>query len=903
MPVDTGPDRISRYEIQSLIARGGMGRLYLARDPNTGRLVAIKLLDATLDSSDVRDRFDREAKSLASLSHPNIVHIYDYGDFEESPFIVMEYVRGETLEEKIRRRAPLPVADKLKLMAEVCAGLAHAHEAGIIHRDVKPANLMVDQDERVKILDFGIARVADSNLTRGYSQGGWGQLRIGTPGYMSPEQTRGDEIDHRSDIFSIGAVCYQLLAYREAFPGATLDEIERKVMRTPPEPLASEMPDLDPEIDQIIARALALEPNDRYQDASALEEAFERCRLALAPSTAATSSRRPTPPAGPVGRPPGSRADAAYGRAVAAYEERAFDAARRLLIEALAEDPAHAGARALQARLDPRPPARVDRPAPPPMQIPPTASTRQERQATRAGGPETISVDPTVLIDRASLSSAPDQIEPTVLIHRDDLLRRLSEAEPSRSAAPPIRPARPVSEPTVLTTRKPWTVSPPPKPGASLGTFLLPLWLRVKTLGRRPPSPPRRQPPGKGAPPAARRPGGEWTPSTRGALIAVGAVAVAFLFVLGAIQVVRWLSPAGQVLTINKPVGGTIVGAGIRCGTGGSDCTATVATGEAVELRAEADADYVWSSFTGDCARNSRVAMTQARTCGATFDLVADVKRPGATWPLTIVKPTGGTVLVAGGIECGTLGSTCSLNLPDGVPVTAIVQADSGYEFVRFTDDCSAGGEMKMTTARTCGAVFNESQRPKPTVIERPESPATRPKPRPDQRQPSTTVMNSPSPDQGQPTTNPSAPTGTPATPTAPVPTGSDPQATPAITPEAHAKQEIEQLIKQYCAELETLQPDRVRKIFPQADRATLANQFKQYKSLKCSVTAPKFDRLDASPAGGAQVKAEMKQVIVMKSGGAAPVQETIVTIVVSRMDLRTPWLIDRVNHEPKPKP
>jgi len=913
MPVDTGPDRIGRYEIQSLIARGGMGRVYLARDPNTGRLVVVKLLDATLDSSDVRDRFDREAKSLASLSHPNIVHIYDYGDFQESPFIVMEYVRGETLEEKIRRRAPLQVSDKLGLMAEVCAGLAHAHEAGIVHRDVKPANLMVDQDGRVKILDFGIARVADSSLTRGYSQAGWGPLRIGTPGYMSPEQTRGDEIDHRTDIFAVGAVCYELLAYREAFPGATADEIESKVMRTPPAPLAARLPDLDPEIDQILARALAAEPGDRYQDAAELEVALQRCRLAQAPSNAATAPRRPTPPAGPVGRPPASRADAAYGRAVTAYEDRAFDAARRLLVEALAEDPAHAGALALQARLDPPSPARVARPAPPPRQVPATVSTGlagPARQRTRADGPETISVDPTVLIERASRSPVPDQIEPTVLIQRDDLLRRLADAEaprsatpsrsapPGRSATPASRPAPPVSEPTVLITRKQRPSSTSSKTSFSLGASLLPLWLRLRTLGRRPPSPPRRQPPARGAAPAAGRPGGFWTPTTRGAAIAVAAVAVAALLVLGVVQFGRWMLPAGQLLTLTKPVGGTIVGPGLRCGTRGSDCTATLVAGEVVDLQAEPDANFVWSGFTGDC-QTGRFAMTEARTCGATFDPVASRKE--VTWPLTIVKPTGGTILVAGGIECGTLGSSCSANLPDGVPVMLIVQSDSGHQFARFTDDCSAAGETTMTTARTCGAVFIETARPLATNIPPPipskPSGSKRDEPIKVPAPDKTATSEGPPPagtTQGTP--------GTPATAGTQVPTAPEKQDAPAITAEAHAQKEIEQLVKQYCLELETLQPDRVKKIFPLTDRATLANQFKEYKSLKCSITPPKFDRLDASPSGGAQVKAEMKKVIVMKSGGAPKAQETIVTIVISRMDLRSPWLIDRVNHEEKPK-
>src|SRR5262245_38729829 len=335
-----------------------MSRVYLANDPNTSRLVIVKLLDATLDSTELRDRFDRVAQLLASLNHPHIVKIYDYGDFEDSPFIVMEYIRGETLDEKIRRRARMSVGDKLRAMVDLCDGLAHAHAAGVIHRDVKPANLMVDQDGRLTILDFGIARVADSNLTRVRTRGAWMQMQIGTPGYMSPEQTAGENIDPRTDIFSVGAVCYELFAYRQAFPGSTAKEIESRVMRTPPAPLASQLPNFDPEIDMILAKAMAKDPSQRFPDATALQQAFERCR-AKNPTESTALTRRPTPPPIAVGGGL-ARADAAYDRALSAHDEQAFEAARRFAIEALAEDPTHARARELLARVDPeRPPAVV----------------------------------------------------------------------------------------------------------------------------------------------------------------------------------------------------------------------------------------------------------------------------------------------------------------------------------------------------------------------------------------------------------------------------------------------------------------------------------------------------------------------------------------------------------------
>src|SRR5262249_29258482 len=318
-PMAATPTHISRYEIKSRIGRGGMGDLYLAWDPNTNRLVAIKLLNATLDSTELRERFAREARALAALSHPNIVTIYDTGEFEDSPFIVMEYVRGETVAELIRRRASLSVSQKLLLMEELCAGLAQAHEAGIVHRDIKPANLMVDQQNHLKILDFGIARVVGGNRTRVNVPLTQVNMQIGTPGYMSPEQIEGGEIDHRSDIFAVGAVCYELLAYDEAFSGANTNQIESRVMRGVPRPLASLVPGLDPEIDEIILRALKTDPNKRYQDAATFQRALERYRQRLEPDAVESPTPRPTPPPPPSvrGKSREARAEAAYQRALA----------------------------------------------------------------------------------------------------------------------------------------------------------------------------------------------------------------------------------------------------------------------------------------------------------------------------------------------------------------------------------------------------------------------------------------------------------------------------------------------------------------------------------------------------------------------------------------------------------
>ena len=348
--MDAAVSRISHYEITGRIGRGGAGTVYLARDPdpNTDRLVALKLFNATFDSGDSRQRFAQQAKSLADLNHPSIITIYDTGEFQGSPFIVMEYVRGETLAERIARRAPVPVAQKLTLMAELCSGLARAHQATIIHRDITPANVMVDQQGRLKILGFGIARV-DPGQTGG---GGPLTTQVGTPGYMSPEQIEGGEVDHRSDLFSVGTVFYELVSGHVAFPGESTRHIKNSVLHEDPTPLASLMEDLEPEIEGLIGRAIQKDVNQRYESATAFEQAITRVSPPFV-STETVLFRYTPVPRREAPRDLGSRrtraADAAYERARVARQDGADGFARRSAIEALAEDPHHTGARAFLA--------------------------------------------------------------------------------------------------------------------------------------------------------------------------------------------------------------------------------------------------------------------------------------------------------------------------------------------------------------------------------------------------------------------------------------------------------------------------------------------------------------------------------------------------------------------------
>ena len=252
------PTTIGRYEIVKAIGHGGMGALYLAWDAKLERQIAIKVLKE--DDPDLRERFAREAKSAARLRHPHIVTIFELGEHAEQPYIAMEYIHGRTLAQIIREREDMPLGRTLELMAELCDGLAFAHRAGIIHRDVKPANIMVDEQGSLKILDFGIARLAES---AGMTQAG---AMIGTLNYMSPEQVTGLPADHRSDIFAVGLVFYELLAQKEAFPGSISTGILHKILHNEPVPLAEVCPDLDEDVIRIVGRAIEKDANRRYQD-------------------------------------------------------------------------------------------------------------------------------------------------------------------------------------------------------------------------------------------------------------------------------------------------------------------------------------------------------------------------------------------------------------------------------------------------------------------------------------------------------------------------------------------------------------------------------------------------------------------------------------------------------------
>src|SRR5262249_43258970 len=266
------PKNFGRYEVLDLISQGGMGTLFRARDPRIGRYVAVKVLKRSFDTEELRDRFSREARAAGSLSHPNIVTIYDVGEQAGLPFIAMEYVRGETFIELVGLKPPLPVDRKLQLMEEVCAGLAHAHEAGIVHRDIKPANLILSSEGTVKILDFGIAKLSSANMTIP------GAI-MGTLNYMSPEQPKGNPVDARTDVFAVGVVMYELLSHQPAFTGTYATEALHKILHGSPTPITEYCPGLDPRLVDLIDRAIEKDPDKRFQTIAAVGKAISSIRL------------------------------------------------------------------------------------------------------------------------------------------------------------------------------------------------------------------------------------------------------------------------------------------------------------------------------------------------------------------------------------------------------------------------------------------------------------------------------------------------------------------------------------------------------------------------------------------------------------------------------------------------
>jgi serine/threonine protein kinase len=262
---------IASYEVVSFISRGGLGLFYLEEDKRLGRKVALKLLPATFKSDDDRlRRFEQEARAASALNHPNIITIYEINKAAGSHVIATEFVEGETLRSRLNHSA-LSLAETLNIATQVADALSAAHKAGIIHRDIKPENIMLRPDGYVKVLDFGLAKLSEQASPVVAAEAPTIQVRtgsgivIGTAGYMSPEQARGLSVDHRSDIFSLGAVIYEMLARRKPFEGETPSDTMAAILKSEPPPLARVAPGVPSELIRIVNKSLRKDREERYQ--------------------------------------------------------------------------------------------------------------------------------------------------------------------------------------------------------------------------------------------------------------------------------------------------------------------------------------------------------------------------------------------------------------------------------------------------------------------------------------------------------------------------------------------------------------------------------------------------------------------------------------------------------------
>jgi eukaryotic-like serine/threonine-protein kinase len=312
------PVLLDRYELGELLGRGGMGEVYVGHDRVLGRRVAIKMVagGGAAPDAELAQRLLGEARAAASIEHPNVVRVHDLTITESTIFVVMEYLEGETLAERLRREERLPVDLAVRIAADVCLGLTAAHQAGVIHRDVGPGNIMLCADDTVKVMDFGIARIADSSIQ---TAGG----AMGTPGYVSPEQAGGSAVDERADLYSLGCTLYHMLTGQPPFTGSGPVEVAWQQCHATPRPPGTLRSDLPAALEAAVVKALAKSPADRFEDAQqmravllavldpgasqenppAVDAAGHDARVTAPPTVHGANHHTSPPPTGPLGLP------------------------------------------------------------------------------------------------------------------------------------------------------------------------------------------------------------------------------------------------------------------------------------------------------------------------------------------------------------------------------------------------------------------------------------------------------------------------------------------------------------------------------------------------------------------------------------------------------------------------
>ena len=511
---------VSHYRILSPLGSGGMGVVYLAEDSRLGRQVALKFLPASFSQeSKALERFRVEARAASSLSHPAICAIYDIGQDGDTPFIVMEALKGETLRERIAK-GPLKVADVLDIGIQLADALEAAHEQGIIHRDIKPANIFLGDRNRVKVLDFGLAKLTSSpsslssaaDTTSPIDRTQDNQITqpgtaLGTVSYMSPEQARGESIDSRTDLFSLGAVLYEMVTGSQAFGGSTTAVVYDSILNRAPRAIAHLNPLVPSRLETVIATALEKERDLRYQHASDLQAELRRIRrdldsMSLAASQTVVNATHPAVP------PPATTSTTLPARTAMHRLERASIAIAFLaLLGAVvlfwrgqrdpvqiatptAEPPAASSTQPAAPAPTPTPPVETpapvpapratEQPAPTPQQPSPRVTRPVETQAPRSALPPPPSATP------APAPANPQQAGPAAV-----------PALPPPAALPPPPVAPPVTE-----TAKPQP-APTPEPAAPAPAPVQP------AAPPRAAAPPETTPPAATAPPPAPVPAPE----------------------------------------------------------------------------------------------------------------------------------------------------------------------------------------------------------------------------------------------------------------------------------------------------------------------------------------------------------------------------------------------------------
>jgi eukaryotic-like serine/threonine-protein kinase len=250
-----------RYEVEELVGAGGMSSVFRAHDRLLDRKVALKVLHHHYsEDAEYVERFRREARAVAALSHPNIVTVIDRGEHENRQFIVFEYIDGENLKARIQRLGPVPVATALELAMQIARGLSFAHQQGLVHRDVKPQNILLNGDGQAKVTDFGIARSLD--VQEGMTQTG---TVLGTSDYIAPEQAQGQRVDEHTDVYSLGVVVYEMLTNEVPFPGENFVAVAMRHINEAPPSIRDKRPDVSPRLEAAVQRAMAKRPEDRFQ--------------------------------------------------------------------------------------------------------------------------------------------------------------------------------------------------------------------------------------------------------------------------------------------------------------------------------------------------------------------------------------------------------------------------------------------------------------------------------------------------------------------------------------------------------------------------------------------------------------------------------------------------------------